>query len=336
MTALEDIVCELQEKLRRKSVKPPTETEQWWNDMLAVFAKAYCLADDRTHKNIRCLLPFIPERWRSRLLPSIAMLENRGGVKAVWNRIRKGGLEIDDQLSPWTGGFWHGLQMARALRPPMDGSHRWQIWERTHRELLADLEQVPFPIRLESRAGRNGVRRLSRCLSSYLPPSDPLGADVVAGLFTGGVLHEIDGEQWVALPASPSAQEILAAWSIRSTPMTFRRRDWIRISPFYAALFADLMPPRSASRILGLRRAAQCPILPAIYWDHAMRQVGMPVLPFGTALPFGCSLRTFRRRGWQRGELHRMGLEFGITHVDRRLRIVIRKWFERALHQRGT
>src|ERR1039458_4992156 len=125
-------------------------------------------------------------------------------------------------------------------------------------------------------------------------------------------------------------------WTILFTNSTAVRpgRNMLRISPFYAALFADLMPAHSKQRLLTLRQPAVCPLLALLYWDwlYASLKPGMRILPYADALPFGCSRRTFYRRGWKREKLHWQAVHMGILSVDQRLWVRINHWFESHQH----
>jgi hypothetical protein len=131
----------------------------------------------------------------------------------------------------------------------------------------------------------------------------------------------------------------LDSWTILHFPSRrIQRRNFIKVSPFYAPLFTDLMPERCRERILGIRNPAMCPLLPILYWELSFSMVmdGMTVLPFADALPFGISRRSFFRHGWRRKGLHRRAvLEVGILSVDSRLRNLMEQWFEEHQIQRS-
>ena len=151
-------------------------------------------------------------------------------------------------------------------------------------------------------------------------------------MFAGARLSEINGEFWLELPDDAHTRQILTAWTILHYPSRLiNRRNYIKVSPFYAPLFADLMPEHSRVRILRIQNPAMCPLLPILYWDwlFSMLKERMPVLPFADALPYGISRRSFFRHGWRRKGLHRQAvLEVGILTVDPRLRNRLENWFE--------
>jgi hypothetical protein len=79
-----------------------------------------------------------------------------------------------------------------------------------------------------------------------------------------------------------------------------------------------------------------CPLLPAICWDLTLRKEHLPVIPFTGALPFSCSMRTFRRKKWKRHELHLMGVRMGINGVDSRLRGRMAAWYKAQVKLRAA
>ena len=132
--------------------------------------------------------------------------------------------------------------------------------------------------------------------------------------------------------ADDHIHQLLDSWTILHSPSRqLQHRNTIKVSPFYAPLFADLMPECSRERILSIRNPAMCPLLPILYWELGFSPLknGMRVLPFADALPFGISRRTFFRHGWRRKGLHKKAvLEVGILSVDARLKSRMHRWFE--------
>ena len=209
------------------------------------------------------------------------------------------------------------------------------MWERSHKELVADLEGMHVTGVFESRPTLSGLRRLRRCPSMYLPLEEPDCPSVLAGVFAGAVMREVDGESWLDLPGSDGIQELLGRWTIHCVPQSHRGDPVLRVSPFYAALVAHLMPPHSRERILSVQIAGGCPFLAVVYWQMAMNRRFMRYMPFHDALPFGCSKATFFRRGWRRKELWRIAsCTMGITGVAPRLRALMVRWFEARAAER--
>lgn len=315
--------------------------KQLWRQMheerIDACAQAWCLVGSDAHRNTDKLRPWFPNRhWP----PSIYEVQNSGGVRAIKERIRQGGLCITDELRPWTGSFMRGLKLSGAIKPEsQDNDRRWQIWAPAHEELVNDIKSATqFSKRLESYSGTPGVYRLSRCPILLLPPEDPLDECVIAGLFAGAMIEVKEDKTWFAVPDSKEVRNLLEHWSIVwHRTGTFMARPNLWISPFYPALFAHLMPECSATRVLWAKRPAMCPQLAQIYWDILFSQEGERILPFADALPFGCSVRTYRRRGWRRNEMHKEAVTtLGITHVTESLRTVLRRWNQEAHMKRDT
>lgn len=296
---------------------------------LTAMARAYVLTDIMAHTHPRSVLEFIETRqW----FPMSC-----GAPRAAIARLRQGALDIDGRLGVWTGDFLLGLKLSGAFAEKEPGHYR--IAARAHEALVQDIERWPIAGHLgaEDRWGR---RRIVACRAiAHLPPKDPAGASVLAGLFAGAVATECDGETWLTLPHGQSAMDVFERWTIRWEPATTNRgEEAVRVSPFYAALFAHLMPPAAAARVLGVRQPALCPLLPALHWELAMAgRVYERHPPFAGALPWLCSKRTFHRRKWTRRDLHRRAvLEVGLTGVDGRLKKLMVRWYEQQRQARDA
>lgn len=303
---------------------------------LTAIARAYVLVDAKAHLHDS----FVEMVWNPGLgypyHPTECQMRYAGAPKAAIARLRQGRLGIEDKLGCWTGEFFHGLKLANALAEKEPGHYR--IDTRIHSELVADIKDWILAGRL-GRPDRDGRRRLIACpAATHLPAEDPEGAGVIAGLFAGARISKIDGEQWCELPATEATRRLLEEWSVLHSPSRrICRREYLKVSPFYAQLVAELMPEHSRMRIRSIRNPAMCPLLPILYWEwlYAPISKGMRILPFPDALPFGISRRTFYRHGWRRSELHRRAvLEVGILRVDPRLRKQMHGWFEQHHRQR--
>ncbi len=171
---------------------------------------------------------------------------------------------------------------------------------------------------------------LRRCPAMWLPPADPQGPDVLAGMFAGSVVREDEDGQWLELPGTEEVMNLLTEWTILfSARRSFRGRPRIGVSPFFGALFARMMPINSRQRVLRVARPAMCPLLPVLYWEWVFCRRGQRMLPSPRALPFGCSRRTLFRHGWGRRQtnLHRVAIETGICHITQGLRALMMRWF---------
>jgi hypothetical protein len=254
--------------------------------------------------------------------------------KEVLKRIAMGNLGIDDRLGAWNGSFWHGLKLSGAIKQGFGTELR--IWK-AHRELIADISEMPLMHRLEPSAPKGGQRRLRRCYAAFLPPEDPTGRSTLAGLFTGAVLRDMDGETCMELPDDDGVRGVLTDWGIPFSPLERPKgRKVVRASPLFAALVAHLMPPRSAARIIAIKNAGGCPFLSVVLWEMAVGKKNRRYMPFPDALPFGVSKSTFFRRRWRRKDLHRAGwLDLGIR-ITPKLRELLVEWFERKLAGRAA
>lgn len=304
-------------------------------------ARAYVLRTDRPTRDIKSLLALTdppPDRDRSNVvygmrLPGVRYILDAAGRNVVLERIRRGNLGIEERLGIWNGCFWAGLRASGAIR--QGPGTEWRIWERSHRELLDDLAGMPLMKRLAPRAAKHGQRRLRRCYGMLLPPEDGKEASILAGLFAGAAMRTAGDEAWMELPDNELPRGILTDWGIpfRSFERQNRRKVLL-VSPFYAVLVAHLMPPRSTERVLGVRKAGECPFLPSVLWQMALTRKNMRYVPFAGALPFSCSRATFFRRGWRRRDLNRIGwLDMGIR-VTPKLRALTVQWFERQSAER--
>jgi hypothetical protein len=297
-------------------------------------ARALCVADNRAHRK-----PELIAKHFSENAPVPGPCENRyaGGLAAVKERIAHGNLGIEDQVRPWTGGFWKGLLlMSGAVRPESSSRpRRYQVWELAHAELVQDLEEATVPLNLETKTGPNGVRRFTQCYVMDLPADDE--ADILAGLFAGSRLLTLEEEDWLVLSAKAETLALLQAWTVpfRQAP-SFRGTERIAVSPFFAAFFTPRMPPYSAQRITACRKPALCPLVPFAVWDWYFGRKGQRLPPRSCLLPFLPSARTFRRRRIDRSSLHRsLVLDLGICGFAEPMLRLIREWHEAACGERG-
>lgn len=303
---------------------------------LLAIARAYVLVDARAHQR-RSWIELIWDEKAGYPVPTVCQMRHSGAPKAAIARLHQGKLGIDDKLGCWTGDFFLGLKLSGALAEKEVG--RFRIDSKLHPELISDIQNWVLAGRLGA-VDRDGRRRLIACpAATHLPAEDPQGAAAIAGLFAGARLSEIGGEHWFELPDEERTRHLLDSWTILHSPSRrIQRRNYIKVSPFYAPLFADLMPERCRERILSMRNPAMCPTLAILYWEAGFSMVmdSMTVLPFADALPFGFSRRSFFRHGWRRKGLHRKAvLEYGILSVDPRLRERMHRWFEQHQKQRA-
>jgi len=303
---------------------------------LTAIARAYIFVDARAHRRRDLVALVWDENMGYPRPPTECQMRYAGAPKTAIARLRQGNLGINDRLGCWTGEFLLGLKLSGAFVEKEPA--RYRIDSKLHPELVSDIQHWPLAGRLGS-PDNDGRQRLIACpAATHLPADDPHGAGVVAGLFAGARLTEIGAEVWLEMPDDDRIRQLLNEWTISHFPSRqLQRRNTIKVSPFYAPLFGDLMPERSRERILCIQNPAMCPLLPILYWELGFSPLkkGMRVLPFADALPFGISRRTFFRHGWRRTELHRKAvLEVGILSVDGRLKKRMHKWFEQHQQRR--
>ena len=338
MTAFQKILADFQDRVRRlneiERYARRRRRKPWGDAALTLCARAAVLRGDRAWRDFAAMCVEWELDRSCPWPPTPRTVARFGGLKAVYARIARGGLLMEDRIGVWNGGFFRGLRLSGALKPC--GGRQWQVWEKGHPELVRDMEGMSVSNRMEKAAGRNGVRRLRRCPASFLPAEPPSGASVLAGVFAGASMRRTADGDWLELPESDGIVGLLEDWRLVRRPgRTFRGGRTLLVPPFYGPLFADFLPPGSMARLLAVRRPAMCPLLPAIYWDLVLVRGHMPVIPFTGALPFSCSMRTFRRRGWRRDELHRTAVGMGINVVDPRLKDLMEAWFEARMATRG-
>jgi len=215
---------------------------------LTAIARAYVLVDARAHQQRRSVELVWDNNMGYPRPPTECQMRYAGAPKAAISRLRQGNLGIEAKLGCWTGGFLLGLKLAGALVEKEPG--RYRIDGKLHPELVSDIQSWVLAGRLGA-ADQDGRCRLIACPAvAHLPADDRQGAGVVAGLFAGARLTEIGGERWLELPADERNRQLLDAWTILNSPSRqIQHRNYIKVSPFYAPLFADLMPERSRERI---------------------------------------------------------------------------------------
>ena len=304
---------------------------------LLAIARAYVLKDAHAHSKRNVVEAVDQEKVRQFYPPTPCQMRSIGAPKAAIARLRKGNLGIDNQLGFWTGNFIYGLKLAGALAEKESG--RYRIDTNLYPALVQDIAQWTLAGQL-GKGDRSGRCRLIGCPAvTHLPPEDPEGSEVMAGLFAGARLRTFNHETWLEVPDHEWTRKLLDSWRIMYFSSIRRaRHPHLKISPFYAPFFRDSMPAHSRARILSIRHSAMCPTLPILYWELGLSLLwkGMTILPFADALPFGISRRTFFRRGWRRSGLHRKAvLEFGIVTIDGRLKKLMHRWFETQQQQRS-
>lgn len=270
-------------------------------------AKADLLLKKRAHKRPELIRPF----WKEPLLPSCWQVKAAGGWTAIKKRIKQGGLGIK---GPWTGDLILGLKISGALRQCKHFNHGTQhyIPKYIRPVLLESLSNKPFCYSVNNLF-------ISSPMINYYPPETGDGEAVIAGMLGGALIKN----GWLCIPDTQLGSGLLEAWSILYKP----DNGWLRVSPFYGALFAAWLPDAMAQRITD-PIPALCPLLPAIYWDLCLREKYREVIPFANALPYGCSPKKFFKLGWHRRDMYGMARSIGIYHVHPKLQNVIKQWWK--------
>ena len=230
------------------------------------------------------------------------------------------GLEgLDQDLMPWTPGFWSGLRMSGAL-VQHGGYPRLQA----HRPWLEeDMELITFCGRL-AKPDRQGWRWLLGCEAWRLPVASTLTVDVLAGLLAGARRVERNDGTWLRLPRTESVNRLLDWWKIP----VIKGADRLLVSAFWGVIVSGHMPPASAISML-VRRAGGCPLIPAVIynllWGSSPRHGYIMPIHSGE-LPYLCSHATRVRRGWGRDYLMRTAALTGMLYVPPEMRRLLKQW----------
>jgi len=228
---------------------------------------------------------------------------------------------LDDDLLPWTAGFWQGLRLSGALvvhggHPRLQPGRPW---------LAEDLERLPFPGRL-STPDRQGRQWLIRCQAWRLPVANALSADVLAGLLAGARRETTADGIWLVVPHTESVLRLLSWWGVSMKKAVKENELWV--SPFYGVLLSGHMPVVCAQSML-VRRAGGCPLLPLAIWESTFGSGGPPsyLLPERAgALPFACGDATRKRHGWTRDFLHATAVHLGVAQASPEMRRLLKEW----------
>jgi hypothetical protein len=311
-------------------------------------------------------LDILDEEGLLRPMPGFRqMIELMGGELGLLERIREGDLFTAEEMGPWTPGFVKGLDLSRALtrrsrqkavkKSRLDGAGARYLLQMENREaLFKDLESLsqngPGKVNCSIlRRGFAGGKILRTAFLTSLwvsefplndPPSDPVGADVLAGIFAGALLIETESDRkwpnkWLVVNEVKAdglpVREMLVDWGVPWKPgkSTVSKEETI-VSAFWGALFAPWMPDNSAKRCMGLHGVGDGTILPFMIWDLCVGG-SLPK----KALPYSVSKQYFYRQGYSLPALRRRALEeFGIAHVKPEMREVVKSWRQK-MEERG-
>jgi hypothetical protein len=283
--------------------------------ILAAVASAQCLKHPRAQEHMEIIGQFwdLPTGQPTR---HQACARNQ---RAYRRRICLGNLAVDGEMRPFTGGFFHGLRLGGALRASEKSHRHWRLHGPVHKALEEDLECMPLPGSL-GRPDVRGRRFVRSCPALLLPPSDSLGADVLAGVYAAALWRRHENQDFLAVPSSFDLKLLLEAWCLWHVSTGLQTL----LSPFYGVLLGGTgwLPFASYSRLLGATAPAGCPLLPLMVYNLAFVPRGkFPDRAW--RLPFLVSHATRCRKGWSRQELHRLAVKEGIARVPLRLRLVL-------------
>lgn len=254
-----------------------------------------------------------PERF-----PSPSQL--KGCMKAAKAMVPQ--LDLDARVSPWSGGFWHGLRLSGALvvhrgYPRLQTGHPW---------LEEDLERLPIPGRL-SPPDHQGRRWLTRCHAWRLPVTDLYAPDVLAGLLAGARREVQADGTWLLLPRTESVERLLGWWHL--LVVEGKAADQLLVSPFYGAILSPHMPVACGMSMM-VRKAGGCPLLSMVIynglWGPGGAKDGYLLPPKAGLLPYLCSHPTRARRGWTREFLYQASVKLGVAHVPLEQRKLLEAW----------
>jgi hypothetical protein len=213
-----------------------------------------------------------------------------GGLKGCVAKVREGGWEPVNGV--WSRDFVHGLKLAGGLRRREDAGS-FYIPYPTRRRWLVEEVEAGLPVSCRG----VGEVKLSDLLTGYLvrgfylaemPPADPCGAGVVAGMLAGSMkVRKADG-LWLAMKRSEEAEWVLDRWTIaHQVGKGFTKWNKVILtSPFYAAVFRSRMPEKARLWVEKSVGPVWCPLLPMAMWHMAFDEGGSG-MPFPGALPWG-------------------------------------------------
>jgi hypothetical protein len=286
--------------------------------VLTACAYACIFFDPQAYRDPNFLEPFWEGPGWLPTARQIRYINTPGGSRHwILNRISQG---LDDEIfSPWTGGFWQGLKLSGALSWT---GKQWRIGN-SRPALIEDLQRMQLSKRI-GKPDNQDRRMLKECYAVYLPPRDQNGADVLAGFFAGAKLREsADRHNYFVVPATERVSQFIDKWGMTIDRKT---KEGYGLSPFYAALTLGYLPTTSALRILTIRHAVQCPMLPLAYWEVLFGSEGGPIPSAPWALPFACADITRKRHKWKKKILHQAAVKLGVAHVSPMMRDLIVDW----------
>ena len=265
--------------------------------------------------------------------------KHAGGLKGCVARAREGGWEPAG--GTWSRDFVHGLRLAGALRR-RDSAGSFYVPFPAKRRWLAEEIGAGLPVSCSG----GGEFAVASGLPGYsvrgfylaeMPPADPCGAGVVAGMMAGSLkVRKADG-LWLAMRRTDEAEWVLGRWTV-AHKVGKGLTKWngvILVSPFYAGVFRWRMPGKARLWMEGTVKPALCPLLPMAMWQMAFGTGGG--MPFPGALPWGRGRMAASRMGIGLKGLRRAALDqCGVTGVYSGLRDEMMACYERAKADPGS
>jgi len=282
-------------------------------------AMACLLVEKEAFVNHKLIAPY----WKGEGYPAtkkqILRLRPKGGYyKAIQHYFQN---DFDDsQFAPWTGGFLYGLRLVKGLKPDNSvvATNAYRAW------LNRDIVNMPFYKKL-SGPSKNGRIQIRYCKAFMIPHKGDDDITVLAGIFAGAQVHvNYFDEEFYSLPATPEIKRVLDNFRVH----IFRQNKnyGYYVSPFYAALMAQYMPPNCAQRVLHSRNPLMCPLLPLAYWEVMFGNEGVPMPPQKDILPFACADISRKRYHWGHRFLHKTAVDLGFASVPLPMRIAIENY----------
>ena len=285
--------------------------------ILTACAVASIYLGPRAYQNHRLLAPYWQGKGDPPTHKQVEAATPLGGFKrGIIQRIQKG-LDID--VSPWTGGFWHGLKLARAI---YRRSHK-QVFGNHQDALIEDLLSSKIAKGL-SKVDKKGRRILKQCSAVHMCPNGDDDITILAGLFAGARLRSTaSGRSYYSVPATEEVRKVIDHWGLA---IHNKSKYGYGLSPFYAALLIEHMPMATAARALLVKNPVQCPMLPLAYWEVLFGDEGMPLPPRLGVLPFICADITRKRHKWTHRIIHKAAVALGVASVNAPMRELIRNY----------
>lgn len=295
--------------------------------LLDICAKAYLIFPSRIRKDTGLCREFLKD---GEYCPTFCQIR-RLRIKRIKERIKRGGLGIDEEMGIWNSGFISGLRNSGCLYS--HSSWRYRIYSSTHKEIIRDLKDANI-CRI-GKVSKNATHHISKFPLLEYPSEKGYTKEFISGLLAGGIKEVIKGEEWIML--------VNGSWGKRGVPLFKVKerndalKEWgilyteckrgILVSPFYGALFSQWMPVHSACRMMSFRRPALCPKLGILYWDICVGGKGDRKFPIWVdEMPYVGSYVTSRGLDIAKKDLRLEGVNEGILGINVRLRKVMKEW----------